>query len=445
MRNVLSNFNKITPINGFDTDKNNAMQNNYAWSMSELGEYLYVGTGRNFLIGVLSIYVNSGLIPGFEIPEDLIPDPIDNRGEIWRYHKGLPNAGWERVFKAPEGIIGFRFMIRYTDPNGVTALYAGAANTPKVKVYRSTNGIDWIETDNSNLLQSTTRSMVIHTNGKLYIATFEELTPSQESYIFEYVPPTISTPQGSWKRVTVDSSTPGFDPAKNPSGQVALMESFNGHIYAAILKQDGFDLWRTTGTEPVVNGWKLVIDKGAGDALNKVPASFGVFEDHLYVGVVMFPLLAANPISASAFKPFDLVRIDKNDIWQIVIGGQPVEPTIPTTGNRGIALSLLPSGAGYPFNLYCWQLQEYEGEFYLGTFDWLIVLSRVLQIPPSSPYSGFDLFKSKDGINWESITSNGLGNQDNYGDRILFKSTNGHLYLGTANPFEGCEVWENIL
>jgi len=40
-------FVKITPVNGFDiTNPDNARQNNYAWSMEEMGDYIYVGTGE---------------------------------------------------------------------------------------------------------------------------------------------------------------------------------------------------------------------------------------------------------------------------------------------------------------------------------------------------------------------------------------------------------------
>lgn len=479
---LFNNFKKITPINGFDTNKNNAVQNNYSWSMSELGEYLYVGTGRNILYTVLLAVQESGRIPGFQVPADLVPEFIDNRAEIWRYNKGLPNAGWQRVFKAPEGVSGFRYMIRYTDPHGTTSLFAGSFSSPKVRVYRSINGTCWKETDDENLLGTSTRSMIVHTNGRLYMSTVEELSNNPASYIFEYIPPRGGCSEGSWRRVTVDPNTPGFDPNRNPRGQVAIMESFNGHIYAGTINQGGFELWRTEGSNPCVNKWKLVIDKGAGDALNKIPLTLGVFRDYLYVGAIMFPLLAENPASISSFKPFDLIRIDEKDRWELVIGGQPVQPTNPQTGTRGRALSGLPSGAGNPFNLYCWQLQEYEGEFYLGTFDWSIVLARLLPTLPTgllstigaqlatqqgmnqagsmlgsfiqpiasiiarlNPSNGFDLFRSLDGIHWIPITINGLGNPDNYGDRILFKSTNGHLYLGTANPFDGCEVWENKL
>lgn len=430
----VDNFNKITPINGFDTDENNAMQNTYAWSMAELGEYLYVGTGRN-------VFYTLFLVSGIPAPPDITPDFIDYRAEIWRINKGNLAAGWERVFKAPDGVTGLRYMISYTDPSGVTALYVGSYSTPepqRVRVYRSIDGLNWIETSDANLQGGSTRSMTIHINGKLYMSTVDELSLSQESYIYEYIPPAASTPQGSWKRVTVSPSTPGFDASKNPRGQITRIQSFNGHLYAGGANQGGFELWRTEGTDPIVNNWKLVIDKGAGDALNTIPLTIGVFKEYLYVGANPFPFV-------QQFKAFDLIRIDKNDKWELVMGGQPVQPTNPTTGTRGEPISGLSSGAGNPFNIYCWQLTEYEGELYLGTCDYYIAIQQIITTLPQNIFSGFDLMKSPDGIEWLLITANGLENPHNYGARLLFDSTNGHLYLGTANPFQGCEVWENIL
>lgn len=54
---------------------------------------------------------------------------------------------------------------------------------------------------------------------------------------------------------------------------------------------------------------------------------------------------------------------------------------------------------------------------------------------------GFDLWKTRDGVHWEAVSLNGLGNPYNYGIRMLFLSEDKKLYLGTANPFQGCEVW----
>ena len=103
----------LTPVNGFDQiDLDNAKQNNYAWSMGELGKYIYVGTGRNIVYQLLE----QGEIFGIQPPPILTPENPNNDAEIWRYHKS-GYRGWERVYKAEAGkeLMGFRFMITYTD------------------------------------------------------------------------------------------------------------------------------------------------------------------------------------------------------------------------------------------------------------------------------------------------------------------------------------------
>lgn len=53
---------------------------------------------------------------------------------------------------------------------------------------------------------------------------------------------------------------------------------------------------------------------------------------------------------------------------------------------------------------------------------------------------GFDLFCSDDGVNWYPYTVNGLGDPHNYGGRVLLSTEKG-LFVLTANPFNGCQVW----
>ena len=43
-------------------------------------------------------------------------------------------------------------------------------------------------------------------------------------------------------------------------------------------------------------------------------------------------------------------------------------------------------------------------------------------------HMGFDLYESSDGVHWDKITLNGLGNIFNYGARNLFVSKNGKMY-----------------
>ena len=53
---------------------------------------------------------------------------------------------------------------------------------------------------------------------------------------------------------------------------------------------------------------------------------------------------------------------------------------------------------------------------------------------------GFDMYVTEDGVNFTTLTTNGFNDPYNHGLRI-FAVTNQGLCLGTANPFNGCQVW----
>ena len=53
---------------------------------------------------------------------------------------------------------------------------------------------------------------------------------------------------------------------------------------------------------------------------------------------------------------------------------------------------------------------------------------------------GFDLLVSEDGVNFDVITRNGMGDPNNHGCRV-FAKTDAGLCLGTANPFYGTQLW----
>ncbi|MBQ8539306.1 MAG: dockerin type I repeat-containing protein, partial [Ruminococcus sp.] len=58
----------------------------------------------------------------------------------------------------------------------------------------------------------------------------------------------------------------------------------------------------------------------------------------------------------------------------------------------------------------------------------------------SKSEEGYDLFVSNDGVNFDVITRDGMGDPYNYGSRV-FAITNSGLCIGTANPFYGAQVW----
>ena len=53
---------------------------------------------------------------------------------------------------------------------------------------------------------------------------------------------------------------------------------------------------------------------------------------------------------------------------------------------------------------------------------------------------GFDLLVSEDGVNFQVITRNGFNDKYNHGLRT-FQATEEGLFLGTANPFYGTQLW----
>ncbi len=53
---------------------------------------------------------------------------------------------------------------------------------------------------------------------------------------------------------------------------------------------------------------------------------------------------------------------------------------------------------------------------------------------------GFDMYKTSDGVNFTTVTKNGFGDRYNYGGRTL-QATEAGLFIGTANPFNGAQLF----
>jgi len=483
---MAGSYKKITKINGFDNeDINSGRQNNYAWSMAELGDYLYVGTARNLAniiqnslktldinsLDLNSLGVNSknlkaiGIMPSeIKLPKEFISNTTNMGGEIWRYKKD-GSCPWEKVYKASEtsGIVGFRSMISYTTPSGETSLYACCYNmNSKVLILKSSDGINWIVLDTGVTEGNSSRAMISH-NGKIYMSIVNEKSTSLNTLIYCSSNPGLE----GWQLVT------SSEIYNNPRGQAAALCSFNGHLYAGTVLPYGFEIWRTEDIESEKNSWKRIVDKGAGDASNVIPLTMEVFNNHLYVGTAMHITKEDdNSTGSLPLRGFDLIRINISDKWELVVGSRPLIPSSPVTGKRTEPISGLASGFGEMANAFCWQLKKYKNELYLSTFDWSILgepiysallenKNKLSKLPENKTLKfllnnsfivklflkaqkstyGFDLWKSKDGIHWNSVNINGFGNPHNNGIRTLFVSSEGDLYLGTANLFEGCEVW----
>ncbi len=212
-------------------------------------------------------------------------------------------------------------------------------------------------------------------------------------------------------------------------------------------------------------------------------ASMTVFNDYLYVGTstdVLGPLVTQGPDSVIRnVRPPRIFRFDQNLNCQMIIGDTNSESQydflwtrLGNYGsgfyNRSIAQLFFPEPFdefNYSLNQYMWWMEVYNGKLYCATFDIRIFLkyfndetlitfgienpavrAQILEaiemlMQANTNPAGFDIYFTSDGINWEPLTRDGFGDQFNYGGRVM-KATRSEMYVGTANPFYGCQVWK---
>ena len=114
------------------------------------------------------------------------------------------------------------------------------------------------------------------------------------------------------------------------------------------------------------------------------------------------------------------------------------------------------SGFGNLFNNYCWIMEVYKENLYVGTMDWSFLLSSASELLEAFEFElpsflgmqffdiedlidietgpGADLYRFEDASSpAKAVSLDGLGNILNYGIRTVV-SDSSYLYLGTANP-----------
>ncbi len=459
------NFNKINEVNGFDKfNPDNARQNNYAWSMVEFDGYIYVGTGRNVVYrGMKNL--------GFEPTKSFVPENFSQASEIWRYKMNSCSCKkkWERVYKMPEenGTCLFRDMTVFENEKGEKALYGGSYyKDGQGYLLTSKNGLKW-DSISYPLLPGYFIRPLKTFNGKLYAANCKPLEVEETTYLY-----VSDNPQQGWRRV----NTEGI------KGEIFSMAIFNGHLYIGTMPAGGFAIWKSEDPESGI--WTCVVDKGAGDGLNEIPMAMEEFRGYLYVGSgINGAIYSTDPENRWVIpKGFDIIRITEDDKWEVIVGKKPILPTRPSKGIRN--MGVYESGFGNMYNAYCWTLKKYRDSLFVGSWDsailykitiadlfkekrfvstikqllkmmftqsdilkkrykwnrWIKMLLNSFDNYPES--FGFDLLTSSDGMIFKNLSVNGLDNEENYGVRNMYTASDGKLYIGTANPTQGCEVWE---
>ncbi len=438
-------FSKISE-NGFGADEFAQNDNEYAWAMTyfkpdgdDTGN-VYVGTANGF---TRLVRYELGLLDSDTRPS--YPP------SIWRYRPDQGKTSWEKVFDyrdiedGPQwSSVGFRYMTTYHSQSTNTTYIYAATFGDKPALWRSASGDkgSWEKVWDTGEFGSI-RWMTVH-NNQLYIAISNDLVDTEH----EPGPGQIWATDGvSIWPVMQD----GFGNADNRT--IQSMISWNGWLYAGTGNAvTGFEIWKLEGPDYDGNPIKIV-DHGATDRDNQAACTPYVFQDKLYWGSQIF--------GGFSFKGAIILRINKDDSWDVIVGPG--------------GLSQYDAGFNSPLNAYIWWMEEHDGWLYASTFDTSTIFLLMIEDLPNTIQNwdrmqqafayihqvthpnetqtkrrqdiftdffnvGADLYKTQDGIHWWPVLDDGLGNPYNYGIRTMV-SAQGKLFLGTANPTEGLEIW----
>jgi hypothetical protein len=414
-----------------------------AWSMhyfqahGAATSYLYVGTDNNILGLTMAALRRKGMALPVQPPQ------------IRRYRPDLGLETWETVldyadYEHPPYLNeGFRSMGVYqAKASGRTYLYAGTMAAYHPDVWRSASGDSgsWEKVftfpDEPKSKIGSIRGMIAHDDGLLYMSTTRsgDILPGGTGQIW-------ATDGLTFTQVITD----GFGNPNN--GGISSLVSFNGCLYAGTYNPaTGYEVWKLRCISDPEASPVPVVRGGAGQPHNEAVMNMDVFKGHLYVGTGI--PLGFNPITRHGPRGCDLIRIRPDDTWEVIVG--PARDN-PLSGYR--------PGFGWYLNAYCWYMKEHAGYLYLGTWDMSRTIAFLGQdaesVAPAfkplldelvarpqdwgSPMGG-DLYRTLDGVQWEPIFLDGLGNPDNHGIRTL-ESTPLGLFVGTENPFTRLEVW----
>jgi hypothetical protein len=417
-----------------------------AWSMRYFQAdgastgHLYVGTDNNIL-GLTMAALRQRKGGETELP---VQPP-----QIRRYRPDLGPQTWEVVLdyadyeQAPYLNEGFRSMGIYkSKADGQSYLYAGTMAAHSPEVWRSATGEpgSWEKVftfpDEPESKIGSIRGMVAHDDGLLYVSTTRsgDILPGGVGQIW-------ATDGVTFTRVI----TNGFGDPNN--GGITSLASFNGCLYAGTYNPGtGYEVWKLRCVSDLEALPQPVIRGGADQPHSEAVMSLRPFKDHLYLGTGI--PLGFNPITRHGPRGCSVIRISPDDSWEVVVGQKHSEP-----------ISEYRAGFGWYMNVYCWYMKEHQDHLYLGTWDMSRTIAFLGQdaesvAPPFKPLldelvarpqdwgspMGGDLYRTADGVHWQPIFLEGLGNPDNHGIRTLETTPMG-LFVGTENPFTRLEVW----
>ena len=385
--------------------------NGYVWGMAETGQYIYMGSNRNFLYNVVRQVFGDGelskLATNIIFKGDIATDTTDFSGKVIRYDKEseefevayssetAPNGeAYENAYrsgltfktedeKEPSVYLG-SYGGQYTRVLKFKPDYDPSVDTPEV-VFNVTSG------------NTSVRAMAEH-NRKMYLGS---MIVDEDLRILESDDPAVD----NWKVIAnlsdFDNLPSVADDSTGTAGVFDLI-SYNGYLYAIVgagsdtsEENSGFMVFKgkdvgvgTEGANEAGWQWDVVVgqggkyEKGMGISTYNTATAYKYTDkdgkEYVYVG--SFPNAVKSIMNTITFdfslmyesfmKPTQLYRFDENDNWELVMGTPTEnEPFTEKIGNYKAGFVEDSSDKDYSSNQYVWRMSEYNGKLFTGTFD----------------------------------------------------------------------------
>jgi len=266
----------------------------------------------------------------------------------------------------------------------------------------------------------------------------------------------------------------GFGNSNNTSGR-GITEFQDKIYFTTENRESGAELWRCdkealrnaldaaeSGVYTLDERWERVVANGFGVDTNFWFSDLVIFNDHLYLGTMnnvqgfslyrspngqQFDRIAKNGISTFFNHAAMRLFVFKGELYvstmNWVEGFSLYVMRTPKENAKTIDFDrVLAHGFTSVYNTYVWQMVEYEGRLYAGTFQNSFTGLR---------FGMFSLYSSADGRNWVIETDSAFSPKKglssflcpqlgDYGIRTMAVHNN-KLYLGTATAHNSCKVY----
>lgn len=485
-------------VDGILTGQDHAREQSYSWSMIEYGDSIYIGTCYNPIAGIYYRNVISNLTSkgmdaekAAKIASKLIELMYDGA----MYTEGISQTSpvivkvnkesydTEIVYKYTAGrnnMAGYRMAAEFNDKLYFVGSGYPTNNLVEIDPINNTSNVVFESTALDSAFSTGIRGLYVYDN-QLIMSMSSDTSDIKGVRIL-----TTSNPSsGEWTEIANQDTFLDLPACYKRDGinggGIWDIVSFNGYLYVSIVtsktdpdtlvnNKQGFAMFRGSKEEDGTWSWKMII----GDKNQGALYDFGLgvkesgftqltngelinmpkdeFIRKLNLVKELIELLISKDVNlVTEEKQIELYNANTNSIDELVgaldlLENNLDETAVNNTEARNTNESIIDMY--YEIEALYEETKESLTDDIISEIEEILSIININNIKCyfaineycKNATKGFDLLVSEDGVNFQVITRNGFNDTYNHGLRT-FQATEEGLFLGTANPFYGTQLW----